>query len=174
MFRCRITWGMETALTSQDSPAEIAALFAYLDAPAEKVAPVAPAAAVAKAAKTIKPIHYAEIKGKDRTLHGRLHEGQVIKGFQAEVIPGQSVRLFGTQHNRVAPLDFDITFAVGDIAVRDSYNLVYTGIISAIGPKTVTILDHDRTYKLDLYTFANRNWNYDAERIHKRNSEWCD
>ena len=43
--------GMETALTSQDSPAEIAALFAYLDAPAEKVAPVAKAAEVVKAAK---------------------------------------------------------------------------------------------------------------------------
>ena len=165
---------METAHTSQDNPAEIAALFAYLDAPSEVAAPVAPSAKSEKHAKTTAPIRYTEIKGKDRTLHGRLHEGQVIKGFQAEVIPGQSVRIFGTQHNRVAPIDFDITFAVGDVAVRDSYNLVYTGIIAAIGPKTVTITDHDRTYKLDLHTFANRNWDYDAERIHKRNTEWYD
>lgn len=165
---------METAHTSNDNPAEIAALFAYLDAPAEKVVPVAPAAEVVKAAKTSKPIHYAEIKGKDRTLHGRLHEGQVIKGFQAEVIPGQSVRLFGTQHNRVSPLDFDITFKVGDVAVQDSFNLVYTGTITAIGPKTVTITTWDRVHKLDLYTFATRNWDYNAERIHKRNTEWSD
>lgn len=48
MFWCRITWGMDTAHTSNDNPAEIAALFAYLDAPAEKVAPVAPVAEAVK------------------------------------------------------------------------------------------------------------------------------
>ena len=37
---------MDTAHTSNDNPAEIAALFAYLDAPVVKVAPVAPAAEV--------------------------------------------------------------------------------------------------------------------------------
>jgi len=166
---------MDTAHTSNDNPAEIAALFAYLDAPVAKGAPVAPAAEVVAApAKAAKAIHYTEVKSKDRTLHGRLHPGKALPGVQAEVIPGKSVRLFGTYHDHIKPPEFDITFAVGDIAVRDSFNLYYTGIITAIGPKTVTITDHDRTYKLDLHTFAFRNWNYDQDRIHRHNTEWYD
>lgn len=85
---------METAHTSQDNPAEIAALFAYLDAPAEKVAPVAP---VAEPAKQAGKVIYTELKSKTSKIHGHVYEGQVEKGFQAEVIPGRSVRIFGTQ-----------------------------------------------------------------------------
>lgn len=169
---------METAHTSNDNPAEIAALFAYLDAPVAKPAPVAPAAEVTAApVKPAAKIIYAELKSKASKSHGHVYEGVVEKGFQAEVIPGQSVRIFGTQYNRINPKAFDLTFKIGDLAEYDSFNLIYVGTITKIGPKTVTITEtgYDaRSHQLDICSFARKNWDFDYERIAKQNSEWRD
>lgn len=168
---------METAHTSQENPAEIAALFAYLDAPAEKVAPVAPAAEAVKPAKQTGKVLYAELKSKTSKIHGHVYEGQVEKGFQAEIIPGQSVRIFGTQYNRINPKAFDLTFEIGALAEYDSFNLIYVGTITKIGPKTVTITEtgyDGRSHQLDICSFARKNWDFDYERISKQNSEWRD
>ena len=66
-----------------------------------------------------------------------------------------------------------VSFKVGDTAVYDSWNLIYTGAITNITDKTVTI--HPRGYqsarRLKLDTFAFYNYDYDAERIATENAE---
>lgn len=52
----------------------------------------------------------------------------------------------------------------------DSFNMVYTAKIESIGPKTIKVGGR----RLDICTFAQRNHDYDADRIFKRNSEWMD
>ena len=68
------------------------------------------------------------------------------------------------------------TFNVGDIAEYDSYNLRYTGIITKITEKCVTIVaypgtSYAETHRLDLATFCWRNFNFDAAETQRRNSE---
>lgn len=108
-------------------------------------------------------------------------------GMHATVTPGKSIRLYGTKRNiwvrdpvtgrQVAgERAFDLTFAVGDRAEGDSYNLSYCGKITSIGAKTVTIeLEHlNRAVRLPIRYFMWRNWDFDAAAIAKRNSEWTD
>ena len=93
--------------------------------------------------------------------------------YNVDIWPKQAIRLFGTYKNRTTPVEFDITFKLGDTAEYDSYNLSYTGKIVSIGPKTVTIDASgtgDRTKRLDIVEFAWRNWDFDAERIAKENA----
>ena len=66
------------------------------------------------------------------------------------------------------------TFRVGDTAEYDSYNLHYTGRITKITDKTVTIVAYpdtrmQKTHRLDMHEFCWRNWDFDAERIEKYN-----
>lgn len=120
-------------------------------------------------------VRYDEIRSKDWVRFGRKHEGEVLRGAQAEIAIGKSIRIFGTDHNhRLSPVAYDLTFKIGDRAVYGSFNLVYTGRITKIGSKTVTIATDHEVKQLDLYTFITRNWNYNAERIAKRNAEWMD
>jgi hypothetical protein len=49
--------------------------------------------------------------------------------------PGVSVRIFGTDYKGA----FDLTFKIGDVAVYDSFNMVYTAKIESIGPKTIKV-----------------------------------
>ena len=124
-----------------------------------------------------KVIVYDEIKSKDRVRSGVKYPGQVLTGYKAVVIPNKSIRLHGLEGNRVnGPLTFDITFKIGDYAEYDSYNLKYTGKITAIGPKTVTIQERPGTcnaknHKLSIYAFSWRNWNYDGKKIAAHNTE---
>jgi hypothetical protein len=99
--------------------------------------------------------------------------------YGVELRKGESIRLFGEYKNHVkGPKPFDLSFKVGDRAVYGSFNLTYTGIIVSIGEKTVTIREpysHDsKCHRLQFSEFAWRNWDYDAEKIAKRNSEWMD
>lgn len=107
----------------------------------------------------------------------------------AEVVKGKSIRLFGTMQ-KSAPVAGDMfathmvhysrAFVVGDIATYDSFNLVYTGIITAIGDKTVTITERqyaqDGTYEdkkkhmLKLQVFGWRNREFDAVKTAEHNS----
>lgn len=112
----------------------------------------------------------------------------------AEVVKNQSIRLFGTTTKseyapNYAKTGFDRTdksmhytrsFAVGDVATYDSYNLIYTGIITAIGDKTVTIIErhhsqdgasHDgKKHMLKLAVFGWRNRDFDAAKASEHNS----
>lgn len=59
--------------------------------------------------------------------------------WNAEIDKGKSIRIFGTDGNRLHPIQIDRTYRVGERAVYDSYNLFYTGAIVSITDKTVTI-----------------------------------
>lgn len=68
------------------------------------------------------------------------------------------------------------TFKVGDTAEYDSYNLSYTGTITKITEKTVTIVQYPgssmaRKHMLSLHEFAWRNWDFNAEETARKNSE---
>lgn len=109
----------------------------------------------------------------------------VQPGQHAQVEPKSRIVLWGTQR-RLRPYQkgvfltpYRIEFRVGDWAEYDSYNLSYTGRIVAIGAKTVTIESYPgtanaRKHRLSIYKFNWRNWNFDAELIARRNSEWMD
>jgi hypothetical protein len=126
--------------------------------------------------RTCSRIRLTDLKHKDWTRFGCKHEGAVLTGHNADIEPKKSIRLYGFEKNYVRPHDYDITFKVGDTAIYGSYNLVYTGEIIAIGEKTVKIREDRGTkvHSLDIATFSDKNRGYDAEKIFKRNSEWCD
>lgn len=96
--------------------------------------------------------------------------------WQAEIVKNYSVRIVGNYSNHANNPAFDLTFKVGDTAVYDSYNLTYTGQIVQIAEKYIAIkADHrTKTTRLNLYDFISYNWDFDAQRIAKRNSEWMD
>lgn len=134
-----------------------------------------------------KKIVVTDIKGRDGVRFGRKYEGQVRKGHHAIIETGKSITLIGTVEagtryvrdektgllNKLCEShDYRKKFNVGDHAVYGSYNLIYTGEITAIGAKTVTIVEkHGRTHRLDLHEFSWRNWDYDAEHISRSNAD---
>ncbi len=69
------------------------------------------------------------------------------------------------------------SFVVGDIAEYDSYNLSYTGEITKITDKCVTIVAYkghrgmEKTHRLNLDTFCWRNHNFDAAETARQNAE---
>lgn len=68
------------------------------------------------------------------------------------------------------------TFQVGDIAERDSYNLRYLGIITAITEKSVSISHSWRSAegsqtRLNLNQFCWRNYNFNLEQAQRDNNE---
>lgn len=104
-----------------------------------------------------------------------------MAGHHVSVVPGESVRLFGVRRvygragNDTAER-YDRTFKIGDTCERDSFNLVYTGTIVAIGEKTITVKDDclNKTSRMTLAEFSSRNHDFDLEAANKRNSEWMD
>lgn len=108
-----------------------------------------------------------EVKTKARKRRGKVYEGQST-GMFAEIKDG-TLHLTGTYGNRAV----DIKFSVGDIAEYDSYNLHYLGTITKITEKCVTIEPRygGGTRRLDLATFAWRNYDFDLERIDRQNYE---
>jgi hypothetical protein len=99
---------------------------------------------------------------QDRSRKGRV--GDVLGGQHAEVAPGRWIRLFGS-YQRAA---FETVFAIGDEAAHSGYNLTYTGAITAIGNRTVSIRD-GATRRLGLYEFLIWNRDFDAVRVRGRN-----
>lgn len=81
--------------------------------------------------------------------------------------------------NAVKPRQTITTFSVGDQAEYGSYNLSYTGTITGITDKTVTIVEskgtrNEVTHRLKLAEFCWRNWNFDLEKTKKDNAAWMD
>lgn len=92
--------------------------------------------------------------------------------YNVEIEPKVSIRLHGLFKNvHGDPRPYDITFKIGDKAEYDSYNLKYVGTIVNIGEKTVTIQHRNEKSRLDLAHFANRNWDFDFEKIQAYNNE---
>ncbi|MBK3865172.1 hypothetical protein G3A40_36060 [Paraburkholderia aspalathi] len=110
--------------------------------------------------------------------------------FNAEVIKNKSIRLYGWTRGTKCGYDvdqsgrnpvtreFERVFRMGDEAEYDSYNTAFIGKIAAIGEKTVTIESgsgsHIEKHRLDLHSFARRNWDFDAAFARKRNAESLD
>ncbi len=112
------------------------------------------------------------IQPKPHTKFGTTYQSIEKNIYHADITPKKSIRLYGTQIQHLpGPVDFDLTFNIGDQAEYDSYNLDYTGDIIAIGAKTITIEDHGKRHRLDLHTFAWRNWDFNAQSIFENN---CD
>ena len=117
--------------------------------------------------KTIK-----NIQPKSYTKFGVIHQPEEKNIYHADIAPKKSIRLYGTQINHLpGPVDFDKTFNIGDQAEYASYNLDYTGEIVAIGAKTIIIEDHGEKHRLDLHTFAWRNWNFNVQVIFDNNMD---
>jgi hypothetical protein len=119
------------------------------------------------------------IQPKQRTWRGQIMTPSTTDIYNAEINKNELIRLYGTYKNAMKPINFDITFKIGDSAIYDSYNFSYVGKIIAIGEKTVTIdenpgMNYSRNRRLDLYEFCWRNWDFNAERIRKEISEWSD
>lgn len=72
--------------------------------------------------------------------------------------------------------DVDRKFAEGDTAVYDSFNFDFLGTITKISDKSVTIEPQfgSRTKRLDLATFANRNYKFDLEKSNEQRASWSD
>ncbi len=116
------------------------------------------------------------IQPKAHMWLGKMHQPTNTQGlYHALISPKSFIRIFGHMSNHVnGPQQFDKTFHVGDRAEYNSYNLKYVGKIVSIGPKTVTIKHYDHSAevtRLDLYTFIDRNWDFDAVKIDKYNTE---
>lgn len=95
-------------------------------------------------------------------------DGYLGGDVKADIVPGKSIRIYGTHRG----VYFDKTFEIGDEAEYGSYNLIYTGKIVKIGPKTVTIQAYGReNHRLNLNKFSWRNWDFDAEAIAAQNAE---
>lgn len=87
----------------------------------------------------------------------------------AEIIPGKSIRLLGTQYEKAV----DVTFKIGDMAEYDSYNLSYYGEITNITEKTVTIKERfsSRKRRLKLDVFFWRNYDFNLAKKAAENAE---
>ncbi len=137
-----------------------------------------------------KKIMVLEIRDRDRKRFGRVIPGDVAKGQHAEIIVGRRIRLFGveragTRYVRCPKTGKRILneerlyrrdFRIGDTAEVRSYNLTYTGTITAITEKTIAVIENHGTsnakaYRMSLYEFNWRNWNFDAEECARRNAE---
>ena len=102
---------------------------------------------------------------------GRRHMGVVYPPtateYAVDARPGRSIQVYrnGTAYRK---------FEVGDLAEYDSYNLSYTGTITAITNKAVSILEPyrgGRTHRLNIYEFCWRNWDFNAAVTAARNAE---
>lgn len=89
--------------------------------------------------------------------------------YAVEVVKNKSIVIF--RDDKLANV-----FQIGDEAEYDSYNLSYTGEITAITDKTVTIVAYkgsnmERVHRLNHYQFCWRNWDFDAEKVAAKNAD---
>lgn len=118
-------------------------------------------------------IQYLDCQPKTWIHKGVEHSRKNDQGtFNAEIVPGQQIRIWGIYTNcSRGPQSFDKTFRVGDVCATGSYNLIYTGRIKKIGPKTITTQGHWKVERFTPYEFIYENWDYDAVKIAAHNFE---
>ena len=86
--------------------------------------------------------------------------------YAVSVTPNKSITIEREGH-------CPIRFGIGDPAEYDSYNLKYTGTITNITEKTVTIQPkyENKKRRLKLQDFAWRNYDFNSEKIAAENFE---
>tara|TARA_Y100000310_G_C20633686_1_gene790032 strand:+ start:350 stop:784 length:435 start_codon:yes stop_codon:yes gene_type:complete len=129
--------------------------------------------------KVLKGLTWKPRKVRGKTVVSPPEKDPVTGQYRYNAIVGKDkIRLWGYKDDQQFIRDFE----VGDQAEYDSYNLHYIGTIVKITTKCVTIgfLDHTRgrygsvftkTKRLDLYSFAWRNYDFDAAKIAAKNHE---
>ena len=92
--------------------------------------------------------------------------------YNADVVPGARIRLWGT-HQRTP---FNNTFEIGDYATYYSFNYQFYGKITKITANSVTIQEKhcDKNHRLNMYEFAWRNCEFSAEKAHRDQMEHMD
>ncbi len=93
--------------------------------------------------------------------------------YSVTIDKNKSIKIDCFYKNRISPKQTSITLNVNDCAEYDSFNLSYIGKITAITEKTVTIQPDygERSRRLILSDFCNRNWDFDLEKKNKENSQ---
>ena len=99
------------------------------------------------------------------------NKGQKTGGV-AHITPGESIRIVGERYKK----PYDVTFYIGGEAVVGSFNLIYTGTITRISEKTVTVVEYpgssmEKSYRMSLAKFENRNYDYNGRQIAAHNFE---
>lgn len=102
--------------------------------------------------------------------------GRTEIGLNALVIPGDSVCLYGVNHNHVnGPQIVDVTFSVGDAATCGGRNIDFIGTIVSIGEKTVTVRESaNGTRRFSIGDFARLNQSFSLAKAEARNAAWMD
>jgi hypothetical protein len=132
---------------------------------------------VHRTTRTCARIRIENVRHRDYVRDGVRFPGRVHEGHHVDIIPRQSIRLYGRDWtgNSLEKTPYDITFRIGDKAEYNSYNLHYIGVIEGIGEKRVRIRDDSgRIHQLEIADFSWRNRDFDLAKLEKANSEWLD
>jgi len=120
----------------------------------------------------MKTITITSLRTKPVTRNGVIQPVRIAYHHNAEIVPGVSIRLYGTDTSFNADTQalYDRTFKIGDTAEYDSYNLHYLGKIVSISEKTIVIQEviqgeHTTNHRLSLFDFDRRNHDLDLEAI---------
>lgn len=102
--------------------------------------------------------------------------GRTEIGLNALVVPGESIHLYGVNHNHVNGAQIiDRTFSVGDVATCGGRNIDFNGTIVSIGEKTVTVRQNVLGNKrFSIGDFARLNQSFDRATVEARNAAWMD
>lgn len=97
-------------------------------------------------------------------------------GLNALVLPGDSIVVYGVNHNHVnGPQVVDRTFVVGDAATCGGRNIDFIGTIVSIGEKTVTVhSDVLGNRRFTIGDFARLNQTFELAKVEGRNAAWMD
>lgn len=130
---------------------------------------------IQRVTRTCARIRIENVRHRDYVRSGVRFPGRIHEGHHVDIVPRQSIRLYGHEWNGREKIPYDITFKVGDKAEYDSYNLHYIGVIESIGEKRVTIRDDSgRIHKLEIADFSFRNRDFHLAKLEKANAEWLD
>lgn len=104
---------------------------------------------------------------------GKVYPSEVVPDAFVLVNPGVSIMLIGIRQLTKGPTPYVYTYALGEVAEYDSWNMSYYGRIVAIGAKSVTISkgDDKRTARLTLEDFSRRNCRFDLATARERNTD---
>lgn len=143
-------------------------------------------------------ITITEVRDRDHTRFGKTYPGSLLERTTVKLLPNKwvairkeavtddSTRMIkdpdtGRYATNPNPTVRDVVrvFRLGDAAEVHSYNLVFTGHVRGITAKTVTCVEYEgsaqpRTYRMSLYDFVQKNWDFDQDAAEKRNANWSD
>lgn len=101
--------------------------------------------------------------------------GNVEIGHGATILAGDSLVIEGFDSGYAkGGRSYDRSFAIGDVARYGGMNLDYTGVITSITAKTVTIKDEKIVKRLSIAEFARKNRFFSVAESTARNAAWLD